>query len=148
MSLAKESRFQAYLKLLPAQQRLDIEEGVLRENWLPFRLRETHEGLLSVWDAAAQEHQSRLAEVAEEIGATGVKERLRDLCMKPALPTTKLRQRTTDESKAIVMIVNHEIEVPFVPHFLQLSRTTSELAVLEDIFMALEYQLYAHLAPG
>jgi hypothetical protein len=90
----------------------------------------------------------RPAEVAEEIGATGVKERLRDLCMKPALPTTKLRQRTTDESKAIVMIVNHEIEVPFVPHFLQLSRTTSELAVLEDIFMALEYQLYAHLAPG
>jgi hypothetical protein len=62
--LAKERKLQGYLKVLPAQQRQDIEEEVLKENWpdaIPFRLRETNKELTSVWDLAETENQSRLA---------------------------------------------------------------------------------------
>ncbi|KAE8966829.1 hypothetical protein PR003_g29349 [Phytophthora rubi] len=75
-------------------------------------------------------------------------ERLTALCLQPAELLTQLRERTEDEVKAIVMILNHEIEVPNVPPFLIQSMDPSELACFEDIFMALEYPLYAHLAPG
>jgi hypothetical protein len=59
-----------------------------------------------------------------------------------------LRKRTPDEVKAIVMILNHEIEVPAVPPFLTQSMNFGELACFEDLFMGLEYPLYAHLQPG
>ncbi|KAE9163115.1 hypothetical protein PF004_g30258 [Phytophthora fragariae] len=75
-------------------------------------------------------------------------ERLTALCLQPAELLTQLRERTEDEVQAIVMILNHEIEVPNVPPFLIRSMDPSELACFEDIFMALEYPLYAHLAPG
>jgi hypothetical protein len=202
VKLSKERRFRAYMKLLSTQQRQDIAEGVLRANWqdpIPFRLRETHDGLSSFWGAAAEDHQGRLAhllhqwiiqdrtpqpEIEErlrffcivngeeeeseqdmEVRGTfleavrpfdttaameerGEKEGLRAVCMQPANPTTKVRQRTPEEAKAFVMMLNHEIEVPMVSPFLRQSMTISQLAVFEDIFMALEYPLYAHLAPG
>jgi hypothetical protein len=75
-------------------------------------------------------------------------DRLRTLCMEPAIPTLRLRERTPDEAKAIIMILNHEIEIPRVPAFLTQLMTAGELACFEDLFMALEYPLYAHLAPG
>ncbi|GMF47018.1 unnamed protein product [Phytophthora fragariaefolia] len=68
--------------------------------------------------------------------------------LQPAYPTTKLRAKTADEVAAIVMILNHEIEVPMVPPFRTQSMTPGELAVFEEIFKALEYPIYAHLAPG
>ncbi|KAE9331822.1 hypothetical protein PF008_g15238 [Phytophthora fragariae] len=46
------------------------------------------------------------------------------------------------------MILNHEIEVPGPPPFLKQSMTSTELAIFTDIFLAVEYPLYAHLAPG
>ncbi|EGZ09066.1 hypothetical protein PHYSODRAFT_412822, partial [Phytophthora sojae] len=46
------------------------------------------------------------------------------------------------------MILNHEIEVPAPPYFLVQSMTASELSCFTDIFLAIEYPLYAHLAPG
>jgi hypothetical protein len=46
------------------------------------------------------------------------------------------------------MILSHEIAVAMAPPFLRQSMTISKLAVFEDMFMALEYPLYAHLAPG
>jgi hypothetical protein len=74
--------------------------------------------------------------------------RLRALCLMPATPTLRLRERTKDEVQAIVMILNHEIEVPRVPPFLTQSMDAGELACFEDLFMSLEYPMYAHLAPG
>ncbi|GMF34629.1 unnamed protein product [Phytophthora fragariaefolia] len=74
--------------------------------------------------------------------------RLKELCLRPAEPTNQFRQRTDDEVKAIVMILNHELEVPHVPPFLAQTMGPGELAVFEDLFMAHEYPLYAHLAPG
>jgi hypothetical protein len=74
--------------------------------------------------------------------------RLRALCLEPAVPTMRLRERTADEAAAILMIFNHEIEIPRVRIFLTQSMTAGELACFEDMFMALEYPLYAHLAPG
>ncbi|KAF1792389.1 hypothetical protein GQ600_7134 [Phytophthora cactorum] len=50
----------------------------------------------------------------------------------------QLRTRSPDEDKAIQMILNHELE----------SMTALELAFFTDLFMAIEYPLYAHLAPG
>nr|KAE8948140.1 hypothetical protein PF009_g2272 [Phytophthora fragariae] len=84
----------------------------------------------------------------EEAGLVQERTRLRELCLRPADPTTQLCERTEDETKVIVMILNHEIEVPKVPPFLKQSMDPSELACFADIFMALEYPLYAHLAPG
>ncbi|OWZ00582.1 hypothetical protein PHMEG_00028192 [Phytophthora megakarya] len=46
------------------------------------------------------------------------------------------------------MILNHEIEVPFPPRFLVQSMDARQIACFTDIFMAIEYPLYAHLAPG
>lgn len=46
------------------------------------------------------------------------------------------------------MILNYEIEIPKVPPFLKQSMGPSELACFANIFMALEYPLYAHLVPG
>jgi hypothetical protein len=74
--------------------------------------------------------------------------RLRELCMEQFHPTSKLRPRTADETAAIVMILNHAIDVPAVPSFLTQSMAPGELAVFEDLFKALEYSLYAHIAPG
>lgn len=71
-----------------------------------------------------------------------------DMCMKPAEPVRELRERTEEENQALVMILNHQLEVPVPPRFLVLSMTVVELAAFTDIFMALEYPLYAHLAPG
>jgi len=74
--------------------------------------------------------------------------RLRALCLMPATPTLRLRERTKDEVQAIVMILNHELEVPRLPPFLTQSMDAGELACFEDLFMSLEYPMYAHLAPG
>ncbi|GMF20085.1 unnamed protein product [Phytophthora fragariaefolia] len=60
----------------------------------------------------------------------------------------RLRERTKDEIAAVEMILNHDIEVPKVPPFLSQFMSPDELAVFEDIFMALEYPIYTHLAPG
>ncbi|KAE8951250.1 hypothetical protein PR002_g33028, partial [Phytophthora rubi] len=59
-----------------------------------------------------QSHSSRV------IHMTAEQVRLAELCLRPAEPTNQLRQRTDDEVKAIVMILNHELEVPHVPPFL------------------------------
>ncbi|OWZ20535.1 hypothetical protein PHMEG_0005038 [Phytophthora megakarya] len=40
------------------------------------------------------------------------------------------------------MILNHELDVPFPPRFLVQS------TCFTDIFLTIEYPLYAHLAPG
>ncbi|KAE9293501.1 hypothetical protein PF008_g24783 [Phytophthora fragariae] len=34
------------------------------------------------------------------------------------------------------------------PSFLEQSMTAEELAIFTDVFMALEYPMYAHLVPG
>ncbi|KAG6594067.1 uncharacterized protein IUM83_19670 [Phytophthora cinnamomi] len=98
----------------------------------------------SSYRAAVAEEEGR----KEDAGLVQERTRLKELCLRPADPTTQLRERTEDETKAIVMILNHEIEVPKVPPFLKRSMDPSELACFADIFMALEYPLYAHLAPG
>ncbi|OWZ09254.1 hypothetical protein PHMEG_00018074 [Phytophthora megakarya] len=79
---------------------------------------------------------------------TAEQTRLRDMCMAPAQALTQLRERTKDEDNALLMILNHEIEVPAPPNFLVQSMTAWELACFTDIFLAIEYPLYAHLAPG
>lgn len=68
--------------------------------------------------------------------------------MRPVKETLKLRQRTAEEDKAIILIPNHELEVLFPPRFLVQSINSRELACFTDIFMAIEYSLYVHLAPG
>jgi hypothetical protein len=96
----------------------------------------------SYLEAVQPEMQGRTEKVTSE------QARLRELCMQPATPTSKLRARTADETAALLMILNHEIEVPLVPPFLVQSMEPGELAVFEDLFKALEYSIYAHIAPG
>ncbi|KAE9107839.1 hypothetical protein PF010_g12139 [Phytophthora fragariae] len=91
-----------------------------------------HKGMTALGDGLETEEQRRM----------------KQLCMQPAQSVTKLRARTEDEDKALLMILNHEIEVPGPPAFLKQSRTSTELAYFTDIFLAIEYPLYAHLAPG
>ncbi|KAG3134155.1 hypothetical protein PI126_g18823 [Phytophthora idaei] len=75
-------------------------------------------------------------------------QQLYELCMQPAAVLTQLRQRTTEEYRALLMILNHELEVLFPPRFLVQTMAAKEMARFTDIFMNLEYPLYAHLAPG
>ncbi|OWZ21775.1 hypothetical protein PHMEG_0003633 [Phytophthora megakarya] len=60
----------------------------------------------------------------------------------------QLRERTAEEDKALLMILRHDIEVPYPPRLLVQSMDARELACFVDIFMSIEYQLYAHLTPG
>ncbi|GMF29165.1 unnamed protein product [Phytophthora fragariaefolia] len=94
-------------------------------------VQETHK--LSYREAVATER-----EAGGETKLNAEQARLRELCLQPAEPTLQLRERTEDEVKAIVMILNHEIEVPKVPQFLKQSMAPSELACFADIFMALD----------
>lgn len=80
--------------------------------------------------------------------ATEEQQRLYQLCTEPPAETLELRTRPRDEDKVLLMILNHEIEVPYPPPFLVQSMDVRELACFTDIFMAIEYPLYAHLAPG
>ncbi|KAG3075886.1 hypothetical protein PI124_g17980 [Phytophthora idaei] len=75
-------------------------------------------------------------------------QRLYQLCVQQVEPTLQLRERTDDENKSLLMVLNHELQVPFPPRFLIRSMDARELAYFTDIFMAIEYPLYAHLAPG
>ncbi|KAE8984818.1 hypothetical protein PR003_g15771 [Phytophthora rubi] len=74
--------------------------------------------------------------------------RMYELCTQQMPALTKLRDRTEDEDKALLMILTHELEVPAPPSFLEQSMTAEELAIFTDVFMALEYPMYAHLVPG
>ncbi|OWZ13591.1 hypothetical protein PHMEG_00013052 [Phytophthora megakarya] len=99
-------------------------------------------------------HQRSYREVVEQVDnqrqrtMTSEQLRLRELCLQPVVPTTQLPKRTVDEAAAVAMILNHEIEVPCVPTFLTHSMTAGELVVFEDMFIALEYPVYANLQPG
>jgi hypothetical protein len=149
----QESAHQARLALLMHQWIVQDKEPQLEvEERLRFFTMEEG-GSESEKGSQAQEPGSFLAAVQksdedsrDERGSE--RERLQKLCLQVVTVTTKLRKRTADEKKALVMILNHEIEVPTIPPFLRLSMTPGELAVFEDIFMALEYPLYAHLEPG
>eukprot|EP00644_Phytophthora_capsici_P009838 jgi/Phyca11/51788/gw1.39.393.1 len=46
------------------------------------------------------------------------------------------------------MILHHQLEVPIPPRFLIQIMDARELAAFTDLFMAIEYPLYAHLLPG
>lgn len=71
-----------------------------------------------------------------------------ELCMKPAEPTSVLRGMTDEEKQAIEMILQHKLEVPIPPRFLIQIMDARELAIFTDLFLAIEYPLYAHLLPG
>lgn len=71
-----------------------------------------------------------------------------ELCMRPAEPIRVLREMTDEEKQAIEMILNHQLEVPIPPRFLIQIMDARELAVFTDLFMAIEYPLYAHLLRG
>ncbi|KAE8902171.1 hypothetical protein PF005_g14956 [Phytophthora fragariae] len=45
-------------------------------------------------------------------------QRMYDLSVAPANEVTKLRKRTTEEDQALLMILTHDIEVPYPPNFL------------------------------
>ncbi|KAE9029847.1 hypothetical protein PR001_g11415 [Phytophthora rubi] len=79
---------------------------------------------------------------------TPYQQRLKELCLKPAKVLTQLRPRTPEEDAALLMILNQEIEVPGPPPFLVQSMTAGEIARFTDLFLGIEYSLYAHLAPG
>lgn len=79
---------------------------------------------------------------------TEEQQRMRELCMRPVERVLELRQRTTEEDRALVMILTHELELARPPAFLIQSMDAEELAVFTDLFHAIEYPLYAHLAPG
>jgi hypothetical protein len=66
-------------------------------------------------------------------------ERLKAICLQEYTPLTKLRKRTKDETAAILLILNHDIEVPKVPSFLVQSMNPAEMAVFEDLFLGLDY---------
>ncbi|KAG1712695.1 hypothetical protein DVH05_000435 [Phytophthora capsici] len=70
------------------------------------------------------------------------------LCMKKAEPIRVLRDMTDEEKQAIEMILHHQLEVPIPPRFLIQIMDARELAAFTDLFMAIEYPLYAHLLPG
>ncbi|KAG6954959.1 hypothetical protein JG688_00012117 [Phytophthora aleatoria] len=44
-------------------------------------------------------------------------QRLYELCIQPAAEISQLRQLTDEEKKAVLMILNHELEVPYPPRF-------------------------------
>ncbi|KAG2805982.1 hypothetical protein PC111_g17577 [Phytophthora cactorum] len=79
---------------------------------------------------------------------TAEQSRLRELRLQPAKSLTKLRERTVDENAALLLILNHDIEVPRPPDFLLQSMDAEAYATFADIFHSIEYPLYAHLAPG
>ncbi|KAG3130942.1 hypothetical protein PI126_g20278 [Phytophthora idaei] len=81
-------------------------------------------------------------------GMTAEQSRLRELRLQPAKSLTKLRERTVDENAALLLILNHDIEVPRPPDFLLQSMDAEAYATFTDIFHSIEYPLYAHLAPG
>ncbi|KAE9181101.1 hypothetical protein PF005_g23007 [Phytophthora fragariae] len=73
---------------------------------------------------------------------------MEELCTRPVERVVELRGRTADEDRALIMILNHELELARPPTFLIQSMDAEELAVFTDLFHAIEYPLYAHLAPG
>ncbi|OWZ22549.1 hypothetical protein PHMEG_0002741 [Phytophthora megakarya] len=79
---------------------------------------------------------------------TTEQERLRQLCLKPMPTLTQQRQRTPDEDAAIMLILTQKIEVPYTPPFLGQSMNAYEIACFTDMLLAIEYPLYAHVAPG
>ncbi|KAE9190998.1 hypothetical protein PF005_g19023 [Phytophthora fragariae] len=135
----------------------------------PQRRQDKFEGLRSKWNVQSTKHQDRLynlmrkwvleeneeqreiedrlqffqfeGRVAAEDQPQKTPERVGRTLKRPTKPTNQLRQRTDDEVKAIVMILNHELEVPHVPPFLAQTMGPGELAVYEDLFLALEYPL-------
>ncbi|KAE8975077.1 hypothetical protein PR001_g25814 [Phytophthora rubi] len=79
---------------------------------------------------------------------TNEQKRMKELCTRPVERVVELRGRTADEDRALIMILNHELELARPPTFLIQSMDAEELAVFTDLFHAIEYPLYAHLAPG
>jgi len=79
---------------------------------------------------------------------TEEQQRLTQLCLQPATVLTRLRERTADEEAALMMILKQEIEVTGPPPFLVQSMTAGEIARFTDLFLGIEYPLYAHLARG
>ncbi|KAE9358618.1 hypothetical protein PR003_g1163 [Phytophthora rubi] len=74
--------------------------------------------------------------------------KLYELCMTPMETLAVPRRCTEEEDRALLMILTHELEVPHPPRFLVQTMTGEEIARFIDIFKAIEYPLYAHLAPG
>ncbi|KAE9138103.1 hypothetical protein PF010_g1050 [Phytophthora fragariae] len=74
--------------------------------------------------------------------------KLYELCMTPMETLAVPRRYTEEEDRALLMILTHELEVPHPPRFLVQTMTGEEIARFIDIFKAIEYPLYAHLAPG
>ncbi|POM81528.1 hypothetical protein PHPALM_489 [Phytophthora palmivora] len=96
-----------------------------------------------------------LAAVTAERTMTAVEEqltteqaRLRAICLEPAADRLTPRPMTEDEEAALLALFKHEFEVPAPPPFLLETMTSDEYARFEDNFLAIEYSLYAHLAPG
>ncbi|KAE8879755.1 hypothetical protein PF003_g36154 [Phytophthora fragariae] len=79
---------------------------------------------------------------------TNEQKRMKELCTRPVERVVELRGRTADEDRALIMILNHELELARPPTFLVQSMDAEELAVFTDLFHAIEFPLYAHLAPG
>lgn len=58
------------------------------------------------------------------------------------------RKSTEEEDTAPLMIVTHKLEVSFPPRFLVQIMAGEQMAKFIDLFKAMEYPLFAHLAPG
>ncbi|KAG7384470.1 hypothetical protein PHYPSEUDO_002585 [Phytophthora pseudosyringae] len=64
--LAKDRRFKAFWKALPAGERTTRGGMEIKQSWLdtaPARRQEKYEGLTSYWDLQKTEHQQRLSEL-------------------------------------------------------------------------------------
>ncbi|KAG2998889.1 hypothetical protein JG687_00001843 [Phytophthora cactorum] len=72
-------------------------------------------------------------------------QRLYELCLQPVVVLSQLRERTEEEARALLI---HESMVPFPPRFQVQSMNANEMVRFTDIFMELEYPLYAYLVPG